>query len=205
MCSLRSSRTASTASSPSGSPPIGTVRTVRSPARLVSGSARPKKSSRARRSRRRLIPLCTAGEPASPSITICTGSAVSPGNSAFRAAYPCLAASRSGSVLTPASPDRRASTGAAIASRVAVTSTRLISGRRITARAVRAQNGLSARPAARPKNGIRRALTRSPSRLMSAGSSVRAAATETSATRIAAAARLRMTVLGTSTSRPWQA
>ena len=43
-------------------------------------------------------------------------------------------------------------------------------------------------------------MTRSPSRLSSAGSSVRAAATETSAAAIAPAARLRMIVLGTSSS-----
>jgi hypothetical protein len=87
-----------------------------------------------------------------------------------------------------------------------VATTRLITGRRITARTVRDQHGLSVRLAARPKNGIGRALTRSPSRLSSAGSSVSAAATETSATTIAAAARLRMTVLDTSSNpaRKWR-
>ena len=50
-----------------------------------SSTARPKRSSLASRSRRRAIPLRTAGEAASPSITISTGSVVSPGNSAFKA------------------------------------------------------------------------------------------------------------------------
>ena len=52
--------------------------------------------------------------------------------------------------------------------------------------------------ARRPITGIRSALTRSPSRLRTAGSSVSAAITETMPTRIAPSARLRRTVSGTS-------
>ena len=52
--------------------------------------------------------------------------------------------------------------------------------------------------ALRPTTGIRSALTRSPSRLSTAGSSVSAATTETMPTRIAPSARLRSTVSGTS-------
>ena len=78
--------------------------------------------------------------------------------------------------------------------------TRLITGRRITARTVRDQKGLCSRAAILPKYGIRSALVRSPSRLSSAGRSVSAATTETSPAAIAPAARLLMTVLGTSRS-----
>ena len=50
--------------------------------------------------------------------------------------------------------------------------------------------------ALRPISGIRSALTRSPSRLRTAGSSVVAASTEVMPTRIAPAARLRKIVFG---------
>ena len=51
----------------------------------------------------------------------------------------------------------------------------------------------------RPSQGTRRALTRSPIRASTAGSSVSAASTVTIPTRIAPAARLRRIVSGTST------
>ena len=72
----------------------------------------------------------------------------------------------------------------------------------MTARTIAPQKRLSlpACSALRPKNGIRSASMRSPSRPSTAGSSVRAASTETIPTRIAPAARLRKIVLGTSTS-----
>ena len=66
--------------------------------------------------------------------------------------------------------------------------TRLITGRRITARTVRDQKGLCSRAATLLKYGIRSALARSPSRLSSAGRSVSAAATETNPAAIAPAA-----------------
>ena len=54
-------------------------------------------------------------------------------------------------------------------------------------------------PVVRPSPGMRRAFTRSPRRLRTAGRSVSAAATATRATRIAPRARLRRIVSGTST------
>ena len=57
---------------------------------------------------------------------------------------------------------------------------------------------VSARPRLRPRYGTRTESTRSPSKPSSAGSSVSAAATETTPTMIAPAARLRMMFVGTS-------
>ena len=57
-----------------------------------------------------------------------------------------------------------------------------------------------ARPILRPSTGTRSALMRSPRRPSSAGRSVSAAATETTPTMIAPAARLRMMLVGTISS-----
>ena len=73
-------------------------------------------------------------------------------------------------------------------------------GRRSTVSTMRRQkrpSAASARPRFRPRIGTRRALTRSPATLSSAGSRVSAAATETIPTRIAPSARLRMIEVGT--------
>jgi hypothetical protein len=102
----------------------------------------------------------------------------------------------------PDEPVSRDRTGTAAAIKSAAEATRLTTGRRKTAPAIAPQKrpSLASRSAMRPKKGTRHAFTRSPRRLRSAGSKVSAAITETMATRIAPAARLRKIELGTSTS-----
>ena len=78
--------------------------------------------------------------------------------------------------------------------------TRLRTGRRMTDRTTAPQKRPSW-PALLPTNGIRKALTRSPSSPSSAGSSVSAATTETIPTAIAPTARLFITFEGTSSIR----
>ena len=101
---------------------------------------------------------------------------------------------RSGSVLTPFVPILSEKTGIAAAISRQQASTRLSAGRLSTRRTIAFQKRPSAEP---PNSGIRSELTRSPSRPSRAGSSVSAAASEVTPTRIAPAARLRMTVFGT--------
>ena len=93
--------------------------------------------------------------------------------------------------------------GEAAASMSATAQASQSTGRRMTARTIEPKTRLCAagRAAAEAINGTRSAFTRSPRSRNTAGSSVRAAATETMPTRIAPVARLRMTVLSTS-SRP---
>ncbi len=142
----------------------------------------------------------TGAEATSPLTTICAGSTPTPGKSRFSASKPCLEGKRSGSVVSPEKPVLMASTGAAQRSRSAVAETRLTSGRFITP-PTSADQKRPSEPALliarRPITGMRPALTRSPSRLSTAGSSVNAATTETMPTRIAPSARLRRIVSGT--------
>ena len=82
----------------------------------------------------------------------------------------------------------------------AVTLTSQTAGRRMTRRTARPQKRSSMRASAsgsRPNQGMRSALTRSPSRLSIAGNSVSAATTEATPTRIAPTARLRRIESGT--------
>ena len=91
--------------------------------------------------------------------------------------------------------------GAAMASRTATETTRDSTGRAVTRPTRATQKRLSPafeRSSRRPITGTLSELTRSPSRPSSAGSRVRAATTATTPTRMAPAARLRMTLLGTS-------
>ncbi len=107
-------------------------------------------------------------------------------------------------MLTPAAPMFMLNTGSAAARSSPAATVNDSTGRRITRRTIVPQKRLSCTSpssSSRAMNGMRSRLTRSPSRLSTAGSSVIAATTETTPTRIAPVASERMIVFWTS-SRP---
>ena len=113
---------------------------------------------------------------------------------------PASTGSGPGATLRPFSPVFRPMAGSASRISRPALSASAMPGRRSTRSTTASQKRLSPL-AERPTYGTRSALTRSPSSERTAGNNVSAAAIDTSATRIAPAARLRKIVLGTS-SRP---